>query len=192
MEITIKRGTGTTAVQPMPYPNLTIRNLLLPFRQVLKDDFVKYRNHVCRVFLNCMHLDRNAGNMEKYAIAAVFHDIGIWTAGTFDYIAPSVAELKAYLKARGKQAWEEELSLMICWHHKVSRYTGAYQATVDTFRKADLMDLSYGLLPFYGRKQLISGYRNLYPDAGFHFFLLKATLRNLLLYPLKPLPMYRW
>lgn len=191
MEITIKRGAGRPTAQPKPYPNLTIRNLLLPFQEVLRDDFIRYRNHVCRVFLNCIHLDRSEDNTEKYAIAAVFHDIGIWTAGTFDYIGPSVARLKAYLNANGKQAWEEELTLMIYWHHKIFRYTGAYQATVDTFRRADLMDLSYGLL-FNRNKRLIRGNRSLYPNAGFHCFLLKATLRNLLLHPLKPLPMYRW
>ncbi len=192
MEITIKRGTGYLSAQPMPYPNLILRNLLHPFGQILKDDFVKYRNHVCRVFLNCMHLDRSDDNMEKYAIAAVFHDIGIWTAGTFDYIDPSVARLKTYLQASGKQAWEEELTLMIYWHHKTFRYTGAHAATVDTFRKADLMDLSYGLLSFNGYRKLTRRNRNLYPNAGLHFFLLKVLLRNFLIHPLKPLPMYKW
>lgn len=191
MEITIKREAIQPSVQAMPYPNLMIKNLLHPFKRTLKDDFIKYRNHVCRVFLNCIHLDRNGDNMEKYAIAAVFHDIGIWTARTFDYIDPSLVRLKAYLKANGKQAWEEELTLMIYWHHKIFRYAGIYQVTVDTFRRADLMDLSYGFFNFGGHKRLIRRNRNLYPDAGFHFFLLRATLRNLLLHPLKPLPMYR-
>lgn len=192
MEITIKRGAGRLIVPAMPYPNLIVKNLLLPFRGILKHDFVRYRNHVCRVFLNCMHLDKSNDNMEKYAIAAVFHDIGIWTGGTFNYIDPSLASLKAYLEAHGKQAWEEELALMIYWHHKIFKYTGIHRATVNIFRKADLMDLSYGLCSFAGCRQRVRRNRSLYPNAGFHFFLMKAFLRNVLLQPLKPLPMYRW
>jgi hypothetical protein len=38
---------------------------------------------------------------EKIAIAGVFHDLGIWTNKTFDYIAPSVVLAREYLAARG-------------------------------------------------------------------------------------------
>ena len=35
--------------------------------------------------------------LEKIAVAAVFHDLGIWTNKTFDYIAPSVAIAREHL-----------------------------------------------------------------------------------------------
>jgi hypothetical protein len=35
--------------------------------------------------------DQDRVDLEKIAVAAVFHDLGIWTNKTFDYIAPSVA-----------------------------------------------------------------------------------------------------
>ena len=38
------------------------------------------------------------------AIAAAFHDIGIWTAGTFDYLEPSVRVAAAYLTGTGRAA----------------------------------------------------------------------------------------
>ncbi|MFC5410200.1 hypothetical protein ACFPMF_12820 [Larkinella bovis] len=75
----------------------TIDVLLQPFKPVMGADYDRYRNHVCRVFLNCWLLDRDDANLEKYAIAAVFHDIGIWTDRTIDYLAPSIAQASQYL-----------------------------------------------------------------------------------------------
>jgi HD superfamily phosphodiesterase len=37
--------------------------------------------------------------LEKIAVAAVFHDLGIWTNHTFDYIAPSVTLAREHLAA---------------------------------------------------------------------------------------------
>lgn len=42
-------------------------------------------------------------NAEKYAIAAVFHDIGIWTNHTLDYLDPSAGQAKAYLTETGSR-----------------------------------------------------------------------------------------
>ena len=54
-------------------------------------DFVPYRNHVYRVVNLCAAMVEDRADLEKIAVAAVFHDLGIWTNKTFDYIAPSVA-----------------------------------------------------------------------------------------------------
>jgi len=45
------------------------------------------------------------GEVEKIAAAAVFHDLGIWTDRTFDYIAPSIAIAREYLVARAREDW---------------------------------------------------------------------------------------
>jgi HD superfamily phosphodiesterase len=39
----------------------------------------------------CVAIAGGRGDLEKIAAAAVFHDLGIWTDRTFDYIAPSIA-----------------------------------------------------------------------------------------------------
>jgi HD superfamily phosphodiesterase len=57
---------------------------------------------------------------EKIAVAAVFHDLGIWTNQTFDYIAPSVAIAREHLAARGMADWIPEIEAMIVDHHKIT------------------------------------------------------------------------
>ena len=81
----------------MAYSNKVIESLLQNFKPVFGEDFTRYRNHIYRVFLNCLLIDKEKANEDKYAIAAVFHDIGIWTNNTIDYLNPSVAQARNYL-----------------------------------------------------------------------------------------------
>lgn len=168
-----------------------IDNLLQEFTHYLGPDYDKYRNHVHRVFLNCLLLDREKENEEKYAIAAVFHDIGIWTDHTIDYLDPSIEQAKKYLNDTGRPHWKEEISLMIDWHHKVSGYKGPYSQTTGTFRKADWIDVSLGLLQFGADKKETRQNRRRFPNRGFHWFLVKKITRNFFRHPLHPLPMFR-
>jgi hypothetical protein len=46
---------------------------------------------VYRVVNLCVGIVVGRGELEKIATASVFHDLGIWTDKTFDYIAPSIA-----------------------------------------------------------------------------------------------------
>ena len=149
------------------------------------------KNHVYRVFLNCLIIDSKKNNEDKYAIATVFHDIGIWTNHTIDYLDPSIEQAKIYLTETGKQNWIEEISLMIYWHHKVSNYRGQHRETVGNFRKADWIDVSLGLLTFGFDKQKIKGNRRELPNRGFHIFLLKRIIENFIKHPLNPLPMFK-
>lgn len=165
--------------------------MLKQFTAVLGRDYDKYRNHVCRVFLNCLLLDGNSNNEEKYAIAAVFHDIGIWTNHTIDYLDPSVAQARHYLKHIHKDEWGEEIESMICWHHKTTAYKGKYRTTVEYFRKADWIDVSLGLINFEADRKTIQWYRKQFPNNGFHVFLLKKIVLNFLHHPLHPLPMFK-
>jgi hypothetical protein len=175
----------------MEYLNATIEELLLRFESDIQSDLLKYKNHVYRVFLNCLLRDPNTENVEKYAIAAVFHDIGIWTDHTIDYLDPSIGQLKIYLAQNQMQHWTEEISQMIYWHHKVGRYRGQHELTVENFRKADWTDVSLGLLTFGSDKKVISRNRTLFANAGFHIFLIKKILKNWFKNPFKPLPMFK-
>lgn len=135
-------------------------------------------------------MDTDRDNEEKYAIASVFHDIGIWTDNTFDYLEPSERQAKMYLRENGKEEWIDEITTMIHFHHKLTRYRGLHEKTVDIFRKADWIDVSLGLIAFGYDRQTIGQNRNNFPNRGFHFFLLKETSKNFLKHPLKPLPMF--
>ena len=168
-----------------------IDSMLQRFRPVLAKDFEKYRNHVYRVFSNCLLIDNDASRREKYAIAAVFHDIGIWTDHTFDYLDPSITQAHIYLREVLMEEYRDEISEMIFWHHKLSRYTGVHEKTVETFRKADWIDVSLGLLRFGLDAQKISWTRKQFPNAGFHWFLVKQSAQNLFKHPLNPLPVFK-
>jgi HD superfamily phosphodiesterase len=70
----------------------------------LGHDLIAYRNHVYRVVNLCLAIVGDSGvEVEKITVAAVFHDLGIWTNNTFDYIAPAVAIAREHLAARGRQ-----------------------------------------------------------------------------------------
>ena len=129
----------------MHYSDTVIEQLLQEHSHALGNDIAKYKNHVYRVFLNCILIDNKEENKEKYAIAAVFHDIGIWTDHTIDYLYPSIAQARNYLIQHNLEHLADEISLMIYWHHKIRKYESTYRTTVETFRKADWIDVSLGL-----------------------------------------------
>lgn len=173
------------------YCNKAIEDMLKPFTTVLGKDYRKYRNHVYRVFLNCVLLDSNAANEDKYAIAAVFHDIGIWTNNSIDYLDPSISQARFYLTHIHKEEWREEMEAMIYWHHKTTAYKGGDHTTVENFRKADWIDVSLGLVNFGADRKAIRSYRKQLPNNGFHLFLLKKIVMNFFRHPLHPLPMFK-
>jgi hypothetical protein len=175
----------------MGYSNTAIEDLLQPFRPAMGDDYDKYRNHVYRVFLNCLLIDSKGNNEGKYAVAAVFHDIGIWTDHTIDYLAPSAEQARIYLQKTANASWADEIAAMIYWHHKTSRYKGEYGITVECFRKADWIDVSLGWLAFGASRRAIAANRRKLPNLGFHLFLLKKLTRNFFRHPLNPLPMFK-
>ena len=170
---------------------LTVDELMLPFKGVIGGDYEKYRNHVCRVVGNCLLLDKNPANLRKYAIAGVFHDIGIWTNHTIDYLAPSIVVARNYLVQENLQEIAKEIELMIYWHHKPTSYKGIFRDTVNNFRKADWMDVSLGALAFGADRSLAEAYRKQFRNCGFHLFLLRKIFKNLLRHPFNPLPMFK-
>ena len=58
----------------------TIDDVLNEHATALRDDFLGYRNHVYRVVNLCVAIVGRS-ELEKIAVAAVFHDLAIWTNG---------------------------------------------------------------------------------------------------------------
>ncbi len=171
--------------------SVLIDQILSEYRSSLKEDFDKYRNHVYRVYKLCLLLDTNLEHRDRYAVAAVFHDLGIWVNNTFDYLEPSIMLANQWLVRENKANWSDEISLMIDMHHKVTRYSGSFETTVEVFRRADWVDLSFGMLSFgiaHAQLQLLM---QVFPTRGFHRFLVRKTCRNFIRHPFKPLPMFR-
>ena len=158
----------------------------------LGDDFVPYRNHVYRVVNLCVRLHSASGDeLRRLAIAAAFHDLGIWTAGTFDYLRPSMALAKEYLTRSGQPECVTEVNEMIFEHHKILPYRGMVQSLVETFRKADWIDVTRGLLTFGIPRRFVAELYTAWPSAGFHRRLVQLAARRFRSNPWTPLPMVR-
>jgi hypothetical protein len=157
------------------------------------DDLTAYRNHVYRVVNLCLAMVGDSRvEVEKVAVAAVFHDLGIWTNHTFDYIAPSVALAREHLAARGMADWIPEVEAMIVDHHKVTPSRAKPQWLVESFRRADWIDVTRGLRRFGLPRAFIAAVDAAWPNAGFHRRLVQLTIDRLLKHPLTPLPMVKW
>ena len=171
----------------------TIEEVLDDHASELGDDFTPYRNHVYRVLNLCLLIvGDNRFELEKIALAAVFHDLGIWTNKTFDYIAPSVAIAREHLIARGMADWVPEIEAMIADHHKVTTSRAHPQSLVESFRRADWIDVSCGLRTFGVPRRFIARVAATWPDTGFHQRLVELTIDQWWKHPLNPLPMVKW
>jgi predicted metal-dependent HD superfamily phosphohydrolase len=159
----------------------------------LGGDFTGYRNHTYRVLNLCGALQDGADDaQEKIAVAAAFHDLGIWTDGTFDYLAPSAQRAEAHLRSRGNAAWIPEVTQMILQHHKVRPAEARGGTLVEAFRRADWIDVSRGAIRFGVSRQFVRELYAAWPSAGFHWRLVQFSWRRLLAHPFSPLPMLRW
>ena len=158
----------------------------------LGGDFVGYRNHTYRVANLCFALSSgHPERIEKIAIAAAFHDVGIWTDGTFDYLPPSIRLATAYLERSDRGAWVPEISEIILQHHKLSSYRKNQSWLVEPFRRADLVDVTGGLFRFGLPRSFVGELFREWPSAGFHKGLVRLELARLRTNPFNPLPMVR-
>ena len=66
--------------------------ILATWQPVIGADYPGYSNHVYRMVLFCFALrDCTDDERRKVIIAGCFHDLGIWSDRTVDYLPPSVA-----------------------------------------------------------------------------------------------------
>ena len=171
----------------------TVEEVLDQHASELGHDLIPYRNHVYRVVNLCLAITRDRRmEVENIAVAAVFHDLGIWTNNTFDYIAPSVAIAREHLTTRGMADWIPEIEAMIVNHHKVTTSRANPQVLVESFRSADWIDVTRGLRSFGLPRTFIAGVAATWPDAGFHRRLVELTIDRWWKHPLNPLPMVKW
>jgi len=128
---------------------------------------------------------------DKIAIAAAFHDLGIWTAQTWDYLEPSGELARSYLSRNGRHEWIDEITESIAYHHKITPVSSR-PPLVEALRRADLADVSLGLLRSGLAANEVEAIRSEFPNAGFHVRLVQLGCAGALRHPLRPLPMMRW
>ncbi len=165
--------------------------ILEAHRDALGPDYTAYRNHVQRVVRLALSQLPAGGELQKQVeIAGAFHDLGIWTHGTFDYIGPSADFARTYLAAHALDEWEQTVTAMIEWHHGMRpRPQGSPE---EVFRRADWTDVTLGLRHWDFPRAEYRALLRRWPDAGFHRRLVQLGLRNLARHPFRPLPMFRW
>lgn len=158
----------------------------------LASDAGAYRNHAYRVANFCFAFSAvDRSQLDKIAVAAACHDLGIWTDRTFDYLEPSALLATRRLLESPHAAWADEVREMILQHHKLTRYRANADWLVEPFRCADLIDLSRGLVRFGLPRTLVREILAQWPNAGFHKRLLSLAGERARSHPLSPLPMLR-
>jgi hypothetical protein len=160
-----------------------IERIFLPWRFSLGKACDAYKGHVYRVLnfacavLEVGDADRKVyGDYQKVedriAIAASFHDVGLWLDKTINYLGPSKKHASEWLDERGLRNWESEV-------------------LVEAFRRADLVDVSLGLVRFGIPGRFIREVKRAFPNCGFHRTLVVKLTPYMLTHPWKPLPMFR-
>jgi hypothetical protein len=153
--------------------------------------WASYRGHVYRV-LNLARAvvpDREDRD-DKLAIAAAFHDSDVF--GSLNYLGPSIRTMDVWLQRTGRGAWAEELAVIIAKHHHLTPYRGRHATLAEAFRRADLNDLSQGLIRSRLPRDHVRTVRESI-DVGVFFTrtVPRAIVRHLIRHPLDPLPIVR-
>lgn len=102
-----------------------------------------------------------------------------------------MARAAHWLAARGESSRLAAVAALIRFHHKLTPYCGPHAAAVEAFRRADLADVSMGLIPGGLSRRDYRSLRRTFPYLGFHRLLVRLTWREFRRRPLRPLPMLR-
>jgi hypothetical protein len=157
------------------------------YRDELGQQMLTYRHHVYRC-ITYHQLLLGAQIPDFAALAWAAHDLGIWTADTFDYLGASADLASLHADEFGINN-VHQARMLITEHH---RLRPADDRMTETFRRADLVDVSRGFIAGQiGRSQVRAVVAQL-PYSGFHPFLAKGLTGYAVRHPLRPFPMLRW
>jgi hypothetical protein len=173
----------------MKTPEKTIKEILKPFSSELDNAFLAYHNHCQRVYYYARTFLLMNEN-RKLAIAAAFHDLDIWVGGNMNYLPGSTQLAKDYLKANELNYLPDEMAFIINNHHKLRKVKGNIEA--EAFRKADLIDLTSGLVKYNIPKSLIVEAERKFPRLKFTSMITGKLIKHVIKHPLKPFPMVRF
>ncbi|GAX79079.1 hypothetical protein CEUSTIGMA_g6519.t1 [Chlamydomonas eustigma] len=162
------------------------------YRDVIGEDYEGYRGHIYRVLSYTLHyLGRDAPKFRPVIeIALVYHDLGLWTHSTLAYLEPSSAVAANASRDEGFTPAEAQLVQdIINNHHKITPYLNLNKSktdapakpslirvktevdVVESVRKADLIDFSFGYITNHMPWRHISKVQAEIPEAGFHLSL---------------------
>ena len=169
-----------------------IEEILQFYAVALGKNYNSYRNHVYRVYHLSLLLakkDFSKSELQELAVASAFHDLGVWIHRTMDYLDSSIDMAQNHCENQGID--QTSVKLIINHHHQFSIYSGQKKALVESFRRADLADLSFGIIRFGLPRKLYQNLKEEFPFLGFHQLIYKMVLQHALSHPTKPFPMIR-
>jgi hypothetical protein len=102
-----------------------------------------------------------------------------------------VSLAKAFVLHTGRSDWAQELEAVIVEHHKLTPYRNNPHWLVEPFRRADLVDVSRGVIRFGLQRRFIADAYQAWPGAGFHRRLVEFALKRVRTHPTSPLPMVK-
>ena len=168
--------------------HLIVDAVLDRHRDALGVDRPAYGNHVFRCITYHQQL-LGFSIPDVAALAWATHDLGIWTADTLDYLTPSADLAAAYADEFGITE-VDQLRALITEHHRLRPLKD--DRVTETFRQADLIDVSHGVLRRGIGRSTVRAAVDTLPYYGFHAFLAKGLTGYAVRHPLRPLPMMRW
>jgi hypothetical protein len=170
-----------------------LEETLAPWKHDIGSDYPGYRNHVYRMVHFCFAMrECTEDERRKTIIAGCFHDLGIWSDRTADYLPPSIARAHTYLQRNSLEPWSAEIELLIDNHHRLREHAETRYPLVEVFRRADLIDVSLGLVTFGLSRRYIRRVKAAFPNAGFHWRLVRLIGGWAPRHPASPLPFLRW
>nr|WP_245717305.1 hypothetical protein [Nocardia jejuensis] len=159
------------------------------YRAELGGEYAAYRNHVLRCFNYHSILLDTETLPDAAALAWAIHDLGVWTAGTMDYLEPSAALADDLLDDFGITD-AALVRRMVMDHHRI-RPVGQ-DRLVETFRIADRVDASHGIWRDKISRATVKAVVADLPYEHFHRIVVRGTVRHALKHPTNPAPMLRW
>jgi hypothetical protein len=173
--------------------------VLQQHKSQLGDDYESYRNHCLRVLTFATWYLKESSEYQKVleegavpahamnvmALALAYHDIGLWTDGALNYLAPSVSVMN---KDMENQLEEEESDgplppfsdadletarAIILEHHKFRHWDKPAESVVDSalvnaVRRGDWADATMGFVKSGMPPSHLEAAYKAIPGAGFH------------------------
>eukprot|EP00484_Ammonia_sp_Unknown_P026316 CAMPEP_0197024652 /NCGR_PEP_ID=MMETSP1384-20130603/5156_1 /TAXON_ID=29189 /ORGANISM="Ammonia sp." /LENGTH=252 /DNA_ID=CAMNT_0042453069 /DNA_START=30 /DNA_END=788 /DNA_ORIENTATION=+ len=173
MWLNIKRNAAGSALQMhhsrQPLTDFPILDQVIePYNELIGEQMEPYKNHLKRVinYALLLHPQCTEDELKRLQIAAVFHDIGLWTEPNLSHPAPSCEEAKKYLKAHELESWSAgDIEQMILDHHNL---TPCSVPLAEVFRKSDWIDISFGMRRFGLHKEDVQLIMDTFPNLDFH------------------------
>ncbi len=161
------------------------------WREALGKDYVPYRNHLYRMlhFFRALN-GTDAEGDARAAVAAVFHDLGIWSDHTFDYLEPSARRAVEHIGEA--DPGREEIRGHDRGASQDPAPSRARCAGGGFLRRADVVDVSLGLVRFGLPSAYVREVQKAFPNAGFHKKLVQLFGQRLRTHPFSPAPMMKF